>query len=255
MVRAILIVSGKGGVGKTTTAINLASALQSYGQEVILVDSAVTTPDVGLHLGSPVTPTNLHDVLAGKSNVRDAVYSHSSGLKVLPGSISLRDMKRARKNSLKRTLGTLKRHAEFLIVDSAAGFSKETLEALDACNEVIIVTNPDLPSVTNALKATKIAEDMRKSVTGVIVTKRRGKHNEMTLRNISHMLESEILGAVPEDDKVRTALAEKNILVNSHPRSKAARAYKQIAARLIGEEYRESSIFENLLKGLGIIRY
>lgn len=255
MARTILIVSGKGGVGKTTTAINLASALQNFGKNVLVVDSAITTPDLGLHLGSPVTPINFHDVLAGKARPKDAVYLHSSGLKVLPGSISLKDMKRARAGKMKKSLASLKRHVEFMIIDSAAGFSKETIDALEASSEVIVVTNPDLPSVTNALKATKIAESLGKIVLGVIVTKRRGKHNEMSLRNISHMLETEILGAIPEDEKVRTSLAEKNILIHSYPRSRAARAYKQIAARLIGKKHQEQeNFFENMLKVLGLVR-
>jgi len=256
MARTILIVSGKGGVGKTTTAINLAAALHMLGKNVLLVDSSLTTPDIGLHLGSPTAPVNFHHVLAGRAKPKEAVYLHSSGLKVMPGSISLRAMKKARPERMKKALGALKRYADFLILDSAAGFSKETLHAIESASELIVVTNPDLPSVTNALKATKIAESLGKAVTGIIVTRKRGKKNEMPLKNIADMLESEILGVVPEDDKVRDAIDSKEILLHMYPRSKATKAYKRIASRLIGQSYKEQdlNLFGRFLKSMGLIR-
>lgn len=256
MARTILIISGKGGVGKTTTAINLASAIHNYGEDVLLVDSSLTTPDVGLHLGAPVTPINLHDILAGRAKPREAVYQHSSGLKVLPGSISLQAMRKAKPGRMKNALASLKRFTNFLILDSSAGFSAETINSIHAASELIVVTNPDLPSVTNALKAVKIAESMRKPVTGVIVTRVKGSKNEMSLSSIGDMLETEILGVVPEDETVRTATFNKDILLEAYPRSRAARAYRQIAANLLGVSYEaeEVGFFERILKGLRLVR-
>ncbi len=252
MARTILIISGKGGVGKTTTAINLASALHDLGKEVLLVDSSISTPDVGIHLGAPIIPVSFHHVLAGRARAKDAVYMHSSGLRILPGSISLQDMKRARPEGMKRAIDSLRRSSDFIIIDSTAGFGKETLHAMESASELIIITNPELPSVTNALKAVKIAESMGKAVTGVIVTRQRGDKTEMSLRDIEEMLESRILGVVPEDSKIKEATAAKDILVQAHSRSKAARAYKELAARLVGHKYKEESngsggFFGNLL--------
>lgn len=252
--RTILIISGKGGVGKTTTAINLASALHAIGKNVLLIDSAVTTPDIGLHLGAPVVPVNFHDVLAGKAKPEEAIYLHSSGLKVLPGSIALKDMTKARPEMIKRAVTPLKKYADFLIMDCAAGFSKETLHALEAASEIIVVTNPDLPSVTNALKAIKMAERFRKKILGVIVTRKKGSKNEMSLNNISDMLEANILGVVPEDEKVKEAIDNKEILLHTYPRSRAAKAYKEIASKLIGEELSEKEgggLFTKLLRMFG----
>ena len=180
----------------------------------------------------------MHHVLAGRARAKEAIYMHSSGLRILPGSISLQDMKRARPELMKKAIDSLKKSADFLIVDSTAGFGKETLHAIESASEVIIVTNPELPSVTNALKAVKIAEGMGKAITGVIVTRVGGKH-EMPLNEIEEMLETRILGVVPEDSKIKEAAASKDILVCSHPRSKAAREYRKIAARLIGKEHKE----------------
>ncbi len=259
MARTILIISGKGGVGKTTTAINLASALHSLGKEVLLVDGSISTPDVGIHLGAPVIPVSFHHVLSGRARAREAIYMHSSGLRVLPGSISLQEMKRAKPEGMKKAIDSLRRSSDFIIIDSTAGFGKETLHAIEAASELIIVTNPELPSVTNALKAAKIAESMGKAVTGVIVTSQTGDKTEMSLDEIEEMLETRILGIVPEDSKVKEAAASKDILVRSHSRSKAARAYKELAARLVGHRYKEEGngfggFFGNLMERLRIKR-
>lgn len=234
MARTILIVSGKGGVGKTTTAINLASALHAEGRRVLLVDGSISTPDVGIHLGAPVIPVSMHHVLSGRARANDAVYMHSSGLRVLPGSISLQEMKRAKPEGMKKVIDSLRRSSDFIVLDSTAGFGKETLHAMESASEIIVITNPELPSVTNALKAVKIAESMGKAVTGVIVTRKQGDKHEMPLAEIEEMLETRILGVVPEDAKVKEAAASKDILMHAHPKSKAAQAYREIAENLLG---------------------
>ena len=69
MSKLITITSGKGGVGKTTTAINLGAALNAFGKDVVVLDANLTTPNVGLHLGAPLVPVSLNHVLSGKANI------------------------------------------------------------------------------------------------------------------------------------------------------------------------------------------
>ncbi|MBU2497059.1 MAG: cell division ATPase MinD [Nanoarchaeota archaeon] len=256
MARVILILSGKGGVGKTTTSINLSAALHELGKDVLLVDSSLTTPDVGIHLGSPTAPINFHHVLSGRAKPHEAIYLHSSGFKVIPGSISLKDLRNAKPERMKKAIHSLKRYADFIIVDSAAGFSRETLHAIEAASELIVVTNPDLPSITNALKATKIAESHGKAVTGIIVTRKKSRKSEMTIKNIAEMLESEILGIIPEDDRVKDSIDLKEILLHKYPNSRASKAYKKIASRLIGQKYQEQqeTFFGKFLRNMGFSR-
>ena len=101
MTKIITITSGKGGVGKTTTAINLAAALNSFGKEVILVDANLSTPNVGLHFGAPIVPITLNHVLNGKAEIADAIYEHASGTKIMPSSLSVKDLRNINHSKLK----------------------------------------------------------------------------------------------------------------------------------------------------------
>jgi septum site-determining protein MinD len=244
MSRLITIASGKGGVGKTTTSINLGTALNSFGKEVIVVDANLTTPNIGLHLGAPIVPISLNHILNGKAKISDAIYEHESGTKIIPSSLSINDMKNLNPARLKEVGKRLRKMADIVIYDCAAGLGEEALAAMDSADEIIIVTNPEIPAVTDALKTAKMIEQMGKNVRGVIVTRVTRAKTEMPISNIAEMLELPILGVIPEDKKAQAALSMKEALIHAYPKSKAAKAYKRIAARLIGnEDYKEKSGF------------
>src|SRR3989344_5394594 len=171
MAKLITITSGKGGVGKTTTAINLGAALNAFGKEVIILDANLTTPNIGLHLGAPIVPVNLNHVLLGKAKIADAIYEHESGTKIIPSSLSVKELKRLNHGKLKDVGKKLRKMADFIIYDSAAGLGEEAMAAIEAGDELIIVTNPEIPAVTDALKTSKVIEDMGKQIRGVIVTR------------------------------------------------------------------------------------
>jgi len=248
MAKLITITSGKGGVGKTTTAINLGAALNAFGKEVIILDANLTTPNIGLHLGAPIVPVNLNHVLLGKAKIADAIYEHESGTKIIPSSLSVKELKRLNHGKLKDVGKKLRKMADFIIYDSAAGLGEEALAAMEAADELVIVTNPEIPAVTDALKTSKVIEELGKEVRGVIVTRVRGSKTEMPIGNVRDMLELPILGVVPEDEAVQSALVMKDALVHTHPKSKAARAYRTIAARIMGNtSYKEeATLFERI---------
>ncbi|MBS3098692.1 cell division ATPase MinD [Candidatus Pacearchaeota archaeon] len=237
MGRLITITSGKGGVGKTTSAINIAASLNSLKKEVILVDANLSTPNIGLHLGAPIVPISLNHVLQGKAKISDAIYEHESGTKVIPSSLSINELRKMDHGRLKEVGKKLRKMSDIVIYDSAAGLGEEAIAAIEAADELIIVTNPEIPAVTDALKTSKLIEQMGKSILGVVVTRVRGSKSEMPVSNISEMLELPILGVVPEDQRVQTTLVMKEALVHSFPKCKASQEYKRIAAHLIGEEY------------------
>lgn len=256
MKKIIVVTSGKGGVGKTTTAINLGAAFNYFGKDVLVVDGNLSTPNVGIHLGSPEVPVNLNHVLLKKADMHEAVYEHDSGLKIIPSSLSIKELKKIKPEKLKDFKKDFKDISDFVIVDSAAGLGNEVTSVIDLADEIIIVTNPEMPAITDALKAVKISEQMKKPVMGVIITKVRKDDVEMQPETVKEMLEIPILGMVPYDLDVQRALNLKNAVVNTHPKSKPARAYKEIAAKILDIDYdsdkdREKMI-ERLLKKLGL---
>lgn len=246
MAKLIAVISGKGGVGKTTTAINLGAALNSFGKEVIVLDANLTTPNVGLHLGAPIVPINLNHVLLGKAKISDAIYEHESGTKIIPSSLSVKELRRLNHKKLRDVGKSLRKMADFVLFDSAAGLGEEAVSSMEAADELIIVTNPEIPAVTDALKTAKLAEELGKPIMGVIVTRVKNIKTEMPLSNIREMLDLPILGVIPEDRNMQMALSQKDALMHTHPGSKATQAYKKIAAKMANVTYAEPTLFARM---------
>jgi len=249
MTRFISILSGKGGVGKTTTAINLGAALSSAGKEVVVVDGNIATPNVGLQLGVSKFPITLQDVMRGEKTLRDAIYLHSSGLKFVPASISLESARETDSDSISKVMLDLYGTADIVLIDGAAGIGNEALSVLKSSDEVIIVTNPEIPAVTDALKMSKVARENGTKIYGVIVARTSGK-NDVSAENISAILDAPVIAEIPEDAKIKEALSMKQPVVFSHPEADSSIAYKKLAAKMLGQNYnpqlKRKSFFERL---------
>ncbi len=237
MKKIIVITSGKGGVGKTTSAINLGAAMNYFGKDVLIIDGNLSTPNIGIHLNSPEVPINLNHVLRGKAEAKEAVYEHESGLKVMPSSLSIKELKKIKPEKILEFKKDFQELSEYVIVDSSAGLGDESLATINLADELIIITNAEMPAITDALKTIKLAQQMKKTVMGVIVTRVRKDDIEMNPETVKDMLESPILGMIPEDITIKRALNRKDAVVHTHPKSDVSRAYKEIAARIVDVEY------------------
>ena len=249
MARVIVINSGKGGVGKTTTAINLGACLNKIDKNVIIVDANLNTPNVGLQLGAPIVPVTLNHVLKGKADIEDAIYEHSSGTKIIPSSLSVKELTKFNTKKFPEIIKKLSGLCDFVIIDSAAGFGEEVIAVLGVADEILIVTNPEMPSVTDALKAVKVARGMNKNVNGVIITRHSNAKYEMPLSSIRSMLETQIIGVIPEDKAVKEALNMRDAVAHTHPRSRVSRKYLEIARLVAGEKIEEKKGFLSRLLG------
>lgn len=257
MTRLITFSSGKGGVGKTTLTTNLAAALHKYGKDVILIDGNVTTPNVSVILGMPKLPITLHDVLAGKAKIDKSIYLHASGMKVIPAGLSVRHMKQKYKRRMAHVFNDLIGQTEFALIDCAAGLGSEALQALEAGDELILVTNPEIHALTDALKAFEHAKTMGIKPLGVILNRVNNRDWEMTKENVEEFLELPVIGLIPEDENVKRAIAMKKPLVYAYPHSPASRAVKKLAASLAGEDFRTlepENIGQKVLRMLGFYK-
>lgn len=237
MTRIITVASGKGGVGKTTFVSNLSSALANFRKSVIAVDGNLTTANLGIHLGIPLYPVTLQDVLNNTARLNDALYYHPAGFTILPADISLKKMRLANTNELVDVFYKLIGGVDFVIVDSAAGLGKEALAAVKAADEMITITNPDLPSLTDALKLTNLANKFGTQNLGVVVNRVRNAKHEFSLSAVEDFLEVPVLGMIPEDLEIPKSIARKQPLVVYNPKSIAAQHIMGIAAKMVGEKY------------------
>lgn len=259
MGKLIVISSGKGGVGKTTTSVNLATALSKHGRNVILVDGNLTTPNVGLHLGLTKFPITLNDVLRGEATLNDAVYIHPLGFKLVPGSLSIRSFSEINSRKLKKIFDDLKEMCDYVIVDSAAGLGNESISVLKNADEIIIVTNPELPAVTDAFKIVTLAKEVGIPVKGTVLNKVRKDNFDLGFRAIEGLLETPITSVIEDDKSMRQALYRKRPLVHIRPNSKTSKQYHHLARRVHTGQYqrkieeleRENSFLKSILKNFG----
>jgi septum site-determining protein MinD len=246
LTRAITVASGKGGIGKTTLVANLGAALAEYGANVLVLDSNLTTPNLGLHLGIPLYPKTLHDVMKGRCRITDAVYRHPSGLRVIPAGIALNDLRGVDPRDLPNHLLGLVGFVDVMLLDAAAGLGREALASMEAADEMLVVMTPDWPSATDALKAIKLAEQVGARPTGVVVNRIHGKNYELTRSEIRSMLELPIVAEIPEDQNVHAAIAARQPVVKYKSNSPASREIRKLAAYVLGIDP-PKSFFERML--------
>lgn len=239
MTRIIGITSGKGGVGKTTTAVNLGTSLTALGRSVIVVDANLSTPNIGLHLGMPLSSVSLHDVLSDNAYITEAISIHPpSGLRVVPAGLSIENLARTNYHKLESAIVDLLGYADFVIVDCPAGLDEGSIKVIQACDEILLVTNPEIPAVTDALKAKKVAE-ASSHILGIVLNKCRGAKSELTPDEIEQIIEAPVIVTIPHDTDVIEAIASKNPVVDFAPASPASREWNRLAHLIVGLEFTE----------------
>lgn len=243
---SIGVVSGKGGVGKTTVTANVGVALTKFfNVNTIVLDANVLTSNLGLHLGFVREPVSLHDVLQNRLQIDQVVYVHSSGLNVIPSSLAVDATIDA--SALGETVKYLEKNYDYVIVDSAPGLSKEALVVMDACDSFIVVTNPELPAITDSIKTISMLEQRNKHILGIALNKITGGKYELTKRHIERVTDYPVIAEIPYDEHVPESIAYKMPVVLYAPKCKASIRLKALAAWICDKPYMErESIWEKI---------
>jgi septum site-determining protein MinD len=232
---SIGIVSLKGGVGKTTAVVSLGSAIASFGKKVLLVDGNISSPNLGLHLEVVEPEISLQDVLEKRANPSEAIH-RLDNFDIMPASI-FQDYK-ANLFSMKEKIKSLKRSYDYILIDSSPSLDSETLSAMIASDEILVVTTPDHPTLSTTLKALKLAKQRGTPISGIILNKVHKKNFEIPIEHVESTLEIPIMAVIPHDINFLKALANFKPLVEFRPHSEASQEYKKLAAALIGEKYK-----------------
>ncbi|MGB4303349.1 MAG: MinD/ParA family protein, partial [Syntrophomonadaceae bacterium] len=150
--RVVAISSGKGGVGKSTLALNLALVLCKQGKKVLLLDADMGMANLDIMLGV-VPKYNLFHVIQGRKNLHDVIISGPQGMSIIPGGSGILELANLPASDMKRLLVELIKldsDYDYMILDTGAGISKNVTSFLLAADDVIIVTIPEPTSITDA---------------------------------------------------------------------------------------------------------
>jgi septum site-determining protein MinD len=240
MGEAIVITSGKGGVGKTTTSANIGTALALSGKKVCLVDTDIGLRNLDVLMGLENRIIyDLVDVAEERCKLNQALIKDKrfECLYLLPAA-QTKDKSSIQPEQVKKIVQELKQDYDYVIIDCPAGIEQGFKNAIAGADKSIVVTNPEISSVRDADRIIGLLEQEEVEAPKLIVNRLRNhlaKSGDMLdVDEIVSVLSIELLGVVIDDENVIKA-ANKGEPVAMQPDSKASIAYRNIARRILGE--------------------
>jgi septum site-determining protein MinD len=248
MSKVIVVTSGKGGVGKTTTTAALGSALAMHGKSVVVVDFDVGLRNLDLIMGAERRVVyDLINVTQNQAKLHQALIRDKrlENLWLLPAS-QTRDKDSLNEKGLGRLMKELKAQFDFIICDSPAGIERGAILAMRHADEAVIVTNPEVSSVRDSDRIiglldskTEKAEKGGKVEKHLLITRydqtRAGRGDMLKIDDVLEILLVPLLGVIPESEQVLRASNIGQPVTLANPMSAPARAYSDAARRLMGE--------------------
>jgi flagellar biosynthesis protein FlhG len=239
-VQVIAVTGGKGGVGKTCVAVNLATGLAANGKRVVLLDGDLGLANVDVLLGLSPRYTLAH-VLSGERTLDEIMVSAPQGFKIVPaasGAADLAGMAGAGHLGLVQAFSGLATRLDVLIIDTAAGIAPGVLQFSQAAQHVLIVICDEPASLTDAYALIKVlSRDHGVTRFRVVANMSRAagegaslfdKLERVTARFLDVILE--YAGEIPEDERVRRAIKAQRPVLDAYPGSPAGKAFKKLAS-------------------------
>ena len=241
MGEVLVVTSGKGGVGKTTTTANIGTGLAALGNKVVLVDTDIGLRNLDVVLGLENRIVfDIVDVVEGNCRLRQALIrdKRNEGLHLLPAA-QTRDKSAVAPEQMVVLCDELKNEFDFVIVDSPAGIEQGFRNAIAGADKAIVVTTPEVSAVRDADRIIGLLEAAELRDPVLIINRLRQemvKQGEMMgIDDIIDILAVNLLGIIPEDEMI-VITTNRGEAVVSDPNSRSGQAYRNIVRRIIGEE-------------------
>lgn len=240
--RVIVITSGKGGVGKTTTSANIGTALAKAGQKVVLIDTDIGLRNLDLLLGleNRIVYT-IVDVVEERCKLKQALVKDKKNPNLcLLAAAQTRDKSALSQEQLKSICEELKEDNDFIIVDCPAGIEQGFQNAIAGATEAIIVTTPEMSAVRDADRIIGLLEAKEEIESYKLLLNRVRpnliqSNDMMSVEDVVDILSCSLIGIIPEDVGVITSTNKGEPIVNDE-NSLAGKAYQNVAKRILGEE-------------------
>ncbi len=241
-VKVIAVCSGKGGVGKTNVASNIAVALGSRGRNTCLLDADLSLANVDVLLG--LQPRfNLSHVVEGGAKLADTILRGPKNIRIVPassGNFCMTDLPPAAQVGIIQAFSELRDQPEVMIVDTAAGISPSVARFVQAAQHPVVVVRDEPASLTDAYALIKVFSQHYgvsrfHVVTNQCRTTREGRALYGKLARVTDSYLDVVLrhlGDVPQDDYLVKAVQEQRAVVDAYPRSAAGEAFQHIAANI-----------------------
>ena len=249
--KIIGIVSAKGGVGKTTTAINLgAAALDTFKKSVLILDVNLDTGNLAFNLGLSPHPTGVNEIMKDPLTIIDSVHKHKSGLHIIPSPYEI-EQKKINPSSLKKKLRALKNY-DLIILDSAPGVKGDAETAIRASDILLLVLTPDFPSIGTAIKTIQVAKRFNIPIAGIVLNKVRNKNYEINKDYIETALNLPVITTIPEDKFIYEAVNKRMPVVMYNKRAKSVISYKKLSAHMLGKKIKRKPMVMRIRESLRI---
>ncbi len=266
--RVITVTSGKGGVGKSNTAINLAIQFRKLGQKVIILDADFGLANIEIMFGA-VPKHNLCDLIYQGKNIKEIITWGPMDVGFISGGSGIAGMSNLSRDYLTyiiQNLAELDAIADIIIVDTGAGISDAVLEFLVASGEILLVTTPEPTSITDSYSLLKalsrhprfsVETSEVKMIANRVDRDEEGpalfnKLNAVVARYLK--LPISYLGAIPQDSQLSKAVMQQMPVSMQNPTAKSSLAYEMIAAKLINKDLPErkrgmAAFFSHIVTG------
>ncbi|HKM43539.1 MAG TPA: MinD/ParA family protein [Limnochordia bacterium] len=244
--RIIAVTSGKGGVGKTNIAANLALALCQMEYRVVLIDVDLGLANVDIVLGI-TPPLNLGHVFRGEKTLQDVMVEGPLGLRILSGGSGVTDLANLNGWRLEvfiRSLEELNGEFDFIILDTGAGIHRNVLSFVLAATEILVITTPEPTAITDAYGLLKVVHQQRPeaNVRLVVNMAKSASEAELVADKLNSVLreyvewEADYIGYVLQESQVARAVSEQQPVLLAFPTAMSSRSLKGMARLLAGEK-------------------